>query len=41
LITVTGDGLKPHLEAILWDLLAEIQIRATQEGFDALILGGR
>ena len=40
LITVTGDGLQPHLEAIMWELLAAIQVRASNEGLNALILGG-
>ena len=40
LITVTGDGLQPHLEYIMWELFEAIQIRATQEGLDQLLLGG-
>jgi TP901 family phage tail tape measure protein len=40
MITVNGDGLQPHLEAIMWELLGAIQIRATQEGLDALLVGG-
>lgn len=38
-ITVLGDGLKPHLEAIMWELFGAIRIRATQEGLDKLVLG--
>ncbi|WP_319406182.1 phage tail tape measure protein [uncultured Desulfosarcina sp.] len=41
LITVNGDGLAPHLEMIMWELFAAIQIRATQEGIDSLLLGGK
>ena len=40
LITVTGDGLQPHLEMIMWELFAAIQTRANQEGLDTLLLGG-
>lgn len=32
LITVKGDGLKPHLTAIMFELLAEIQISANGQG---------
>lgn len=39
LITVNGDGLQPHLEAIMWELLEAIQVRASQEGLDSLLLG--
>jgi TP901 family phage tail tape measure protein len=38
-ITVVGDGLKPHLEAIMWELFEAIRIRATAEGLDKLLLG--
>jgi TP901 family phage tail tape measure protein len=40
LITVNGDGLAPHLEMIMWEVFAAIQVRATQEGLDSLLLGG-
>lgn len=39
MITVEGDGLKPHLEMIMWEIFEQIQIRATQEGLDKLLLG--
>lgn len=39
MITVNGDGLKPHLEMIMWEIFEQIQIRATQEGLDKLLLG--
>ena len=38
LITVNGDGLEPHLEAFMWEILSAIQVRASNEGYD-LILG--
>ena len=38
LITVNGDGLQPHLEAFMWEVLSAIQVRASNEGYD-LILG--
>ena len=37
LITVKGDGLQPHLEAFMWEILKSIQVRATQEGAEFLI----
>lgn len=40
MITVDGDGLKPHLEAMMWEVFEAIQIRATEEGLDKLLLGG-
>ena len=39
LITVNGDGLQPHLEYIMWEVFEAIQVRATQEGLDQLLLG--
>lgn len=39
IIKVSGDGLQPHLEAIMWDLLAAIQVRASNEGLNSVILG--
>ena len=38
LITINGDGLAPHLEAFMWEVLSAIQVRASNEGYD-LILG--
>ena len=40
MITVKGDGLKVHLEAMMWEVFEAIQIRATEEGLDKLLLGG-
>lgn len=40
LITVNGEGLQPHLEMIMWELFAAIQVRANEEGLDSLMLGG-
>jgi len=37
LIQVDGTGLQPHLEAIMWEILAAIQVRANEEGQAALI----
>lgn len=36
LIQVDGSGMKPHLEAIMWELLKAIQVRINQEGLDLL-----
>jgi hypothetical protein len=38
LITVSGDGLAPHLEAIMFDVLGAVQTRA-QEDYQAFLLG--
>ena len=31
LITVSGDGLQPHLEAIMWDLFAAVQVKVNED----------
>jgi hypothetical protein len=31
LITVSGDGLQPHLEAFMWEILSAIQVRANED----------
>jgi len=36
-ITVQADGLKPHLEAILWEVLEAIQLRAAEEQAEFLL----
>lgn len=38
LVTINADGLKPHLQAILFELLEEIQIQTNRQGL-ALLLG--
>ncbi len=38
LITVSGDGLQPHLEAFMWEILSAIQIRAS-ESYNSFLLG--
>jgi len=37
LVQIDGTGLQPHLEAIMWEVLAAIQIRANEEGQAALL----
>lgn len=37
LIKVSADGLKPHLEMILWEILEAVQIRANESGSDFLL----
>ena len=37
LIKVSGDGLQPHLEAIMWELLQAIQIRVNKDGLKMLL----
>lgn len=38
LITVQGDGLAPHLEAIMFDLFEKVQVRVNNDGY-AMLLG--
>lgn len=40
LITINGDGLQPHLEAFMFEILEAIQIRVNAEGFDLLLGSG-
>jgi TP901 family phage tail tape measure protein len=37
MITINGDGLKPHLEAFMWEILGAIQTRVNQDGLDLLM----
>jgi len=37
MITVNGDGLQPHLEAIMWELFRAIQIKVNQDGLKMLL----
>lgn len=37
LIKIEGDGLKPHLEAFMWEILRSIQVRVNQDGLDLLV----
>jgi tape measure domain-containing protein len=37
IITVNGDGLAPHLEAIMFELFEAIQIRTNADGYDLLL----
>jgi len=37
LITVSGDNLAPHLEAMMWEVFAAIQIRVAEEGLPPLL----
>ena len=37
LVQIDGTGLQPHLEAIMWEVLAAIQVRANEEGQAALL----
>jgi hypothetical protein len=39
LITIQGDGLEPQLEAFMWQIIKNIQVKASMEGADFL-LGG-
>lgn len=36
-ISITADGLQPHLEMILWEILEKIQIRANESGAEFLL----
>ncbi len=37
LITVQGDGLAPHLEGFMWEILSAIQVRISESADDFLI----
>ena len=39
LVSIKADGLKPHLEAFMWEILAEIQVKMAYEGGDMLTGG--
>lgn len=39
LVTVNGDGLQPHLEAFMWEILEAIQVRVNADGYE-MLLGG-
>ncbi len=36
-ITVNGDGLQPHLEAFMWEILQSIQVRVNADGLGMLL----
>lgn len=38
MITIQGDGLQPHLEAFMWEILKAIQVRVNADG-GAMLLG--
>ena len=38
LVTVNGDGLKPHLEAFMFEILESIQVRVSEE-YQSFLLG--
>ncbi len=37
LVTINGEGLQPHLEAFMWEILEAIQIRASETGVEYLL----
>lgn len=37
LIKISGDGLKPHLEAFMWEILQTIQVRVNADGLKMLL----
>ena len=37
MIKVTGDGLQPHLEAFMWEILKAIQVRVNADGLKMLL----
>jgi TP901 family phage tail tape measure protein len=39
LITIQADGLKPHLEAFMWEILGAIQVKMAYDGGDMLVGG--
>jgi tape measure domain-containing protein len=39
LVSIQADGLKPHLEAFMWEILAAIQVKMAYDGADMLVGG--
>jgi TP901 family phage tail tape measure protein len=39
IVTINADGLKPHLEAFMWEVLKEIQVKMAYDGGDMLTGG--
>lgn len=37
LIKISGDGLQPHLEAFMWEILKSIQVRVNKDGLKMLL----
>jgi TP901 family phage tail tape measure protein len=37
MITINGDGLQPHLEAFMWEILKAIQMRVNADGLEMLM----
>ena len=37
LIKIDGAGLKPHLEAFMWEILSEIQVKVNKDGLKMLL----
>jgi hypothetical protein len=37
LITINGDGLAPHLEAFMWEVLKAIQVKVNADGLKMLL----
>ncbi|MBO1225040.1 MAG: hypothetical protein JYX80_11490 [Candidatus Scalindua sediminis] len=37
MITISGDGPEPELEAFMWQILQRIQIRANADGAEYLL----
>lgn len=40
IVTIQAGGLQPHLEAFMWEILSQIQIKMAQDGGDLLVGGG-
>lgn len=38
IVTVSGDGLQPHLEAFMWEILSAIQVRVNED-YGSFLLG--
>jgi hypothetical protein len=39
LVVIQADGLKPHLEAFMWEILSAIQVKMAYDGGDMLVGG--
>jgi len=40
MITIKGDGLQPHLEAFMWEILEALQVRVNADGAEFLLGAG-
>jgi hypothetical protein len=37
MIKINGDGLQPHLEAFMWEIIRTVQVRVNEDGMGMLL----